>query len=114
MNKKLYLFFMCLIIISTNIIFSKPDEKNITDPAKDLVDSVKELIETIPDNVYYINIVYTNGKGANRTVASCGEALSLKDSLLLQNNVFSVTIRAKYRIHLYHDDCNRIYYKETR
>jgi len=119
MNKKLYLFFMCLIIMLTNVIFlnvtfSKPDEKNITDSAKDLVDSVKELIETIPDNVYYINIVYTNGKGANRTVASCGEALSLKDSLLLQNNVFSVTIRAKYRIHLYHDDCNRIYYKETR
>jgi len=119
MNKKLYLFFMCLIIMLTNVIFpnvtfSKPDEKNITDSAKDLVDSVKELVETIPDNEYYISIGYTNGEGSNYTVSSCGEALSLKDTLLRQSNVSSVTIRAKYRIHLYHDDCNKTYYKRTR
>jgi hypothetical protein len=68
---------------------------------------VKDTYETIPDNEYYVTVFYADGNTQQITLPSCAEAISLKDRLLHSDNKISyITIRAKFRVHMWHDDCN--------
>jgi hypothetical protein len=68
---------------------------------------IKDVYDTIPDNEYYVTVFYNDNHTQQRIVPSCSEALALKDRLLYSDgNITYITIRAKYRVHFHHDDCN--------
>jgi len=76
--------------------------------AQDIID----IYDATPENEYYITSFLNGGKLKQYTVPSCAEAVSLKDKIFYENSlVSSVSIRAKYRVHIWHDDCNKIYYR---
>jgi len=75
---------------------------------QDLIDVYNDL----PDNEYYVTAFLNGGRSQLYTVSSCAEAISLMDRLLHNNNsISSISIKGKYRVHLWYDDCNKTYYK---
>jgi hypothetical protein len=76
--------------------------------AQDAID----IYDAIPDNEYYVTAFFNGGGSRQYTVFSCAEAVSLKDRLFHDNSsISSVSIRGKYRVHIWHDDCNKTYYR---
>jgi hypothetical protein len=72
----------------------------------------KDVYDAAPDNEYYVTAFYSGGSSEMYKVPSCSEAVSLKDRLFHGNSsVSSVSIKAKYYVHQWHDACNKTYYR---